>query len=111
MSKDLHTKHCVPCEGNTPPLTHPQNVEYLQDLNTWNLIEDTALEKKFLFKNFAEALAFVNKVGVLAEKENHHPDIEIYGWNKVRIHISTHAIDGLSENDFIIASKIDQFHP
>lgn len=108
MSKNLHEKHCVPCEGNTPPLTHPENIEYLKDLNTWNLIEDHALEKRFLFKNFGQALLFVNDVGKLAENEGHHPDIEIYNWNKVRIQLSTHAIDGLSENDFILASKIDR---
>ncbi len=107
MNKDLHKKHCIPCEGNTLPFTHVENIEYLKDLNTWNLIEDYAIEKKFLFKNFREAIDFVNKIGNLAEEEGHHPDILIYAWNKVRVRLSTHAIDGLSENDFILASKID----
>lgn len=109
-TNNLLSKHCVPCEGNQKPLSHVENIEYLSDLNTWNLIDDSAIEKKIIFKDFKEALKFVNLVGDLAESEGHHPDIEIYNWNRVRVNLSTHAIHGLSENDFIMASKIDDLY-
>lgn len=110
MNNNLLSKHCIPCEGNQKPLTHTENIEYLHDLNTWNLINDNAIEKRLTFKDFANALSFVNAIGELAEQEGHHPDIEIYKWNRVRIKLSTHAIQGLSENDFIMASKIDDLY-
>ncbi len=105
---NLSQKHCIPCEGDTKPLDHIQNIEHLKEIDTWQLIEDAAIEKTLLFKDFAEALSFVNKVGAIAEAEGHHPDISIFGWNKVKISISTHAIGGLSDNDFILAAKIDE---
>lgn len=105
---DLASKHCVPCEGGTKPLDHIQNTEHLVELDKWNLIDDIAIEKTLLFKDFREALAFVNKVGAIAEMEQHHPDISIFSWNKVKVRLSTHAINGLSDNDFILAAKIDE---
>ncbi len=72
----------------------------------WTLKNNHEISRRFVFKNFAEALAFVNKVGALAESESHHPDIS-FGWGYVTINLSTHAVDGLSENDFIMAAKID----
>ena len=90
------------------PLDHIKNIELLKEVDTWQLIDDTAIEKTLLFKDFTEALGFVNKVGVIAEAEGHHPDLSIFGWNKVKISISTHAIGGLSDNDFILAAKIDE---
>lgn len=105
---NLHNKHCVPCEGDVPPLSKPKNLEYLKEVDQWQLIEDKAIEKILLFKNFKEAISFINKVAEIAEKEGHHPDILLFGYNKVKISLSTHAIGGLSENDFIMASKIDQ---
>jgi 4a-hydroxytetrahydrobiopterin dehydratase len=102
-------KHCVPCNENTPPLTQTEALEMLENLNHWDLKENKLIEKKFKFTDFKSALGFVNKVGEIAETEGHHPDIEIFNWNNVRISLSTHAIKGLSENDFILASKIDQY--
>jgi len=104
----LSQKQCVPCEGNVSPFTHMQNEEHLEQLDTWNLIEDRAIEKTIVCKDFASALAFVNRVGAVAEHEGHHPDIGIVDYKKVTIHLTTHAIKGLSENDFILAAKIDE---
>lgn len=107
---NLANKHCVPCEGDTPTLDHEENIKLLGELNGWSLLEDKSIEKVFVFKNFKEALAFVNKVGEIAEKEGHHPDITIFDYKNVRITLSTHAIGGLSDNDFILAAKIDGIH-
>lgn len=104
---DLFSKHCVPCEGGTKPLEPAVSSEHLLEIDQWHLIDDEAIEKTLLFKDFAEALRFVNKVGAIAEAEGHHPDISIFSWNKVKISLSTHAIGGLSDNDFILAAKID----
>jgi 4a-hydroxytetrahydrobiopterin dehydratase len=105
---NLSQKQCVPCEGGTARFSHTQNEEHLEQLDTWNLIEDVAIEKTITCKDFASALKFVNQVGDIAEKEGHHPDIGIVDYKKVRIHLTTHAIRGLSENDFILAAKIDE---
>lgn len=81
--------------------------EYLSQLKTtWEVVDGIKIRKEFKFKNFKEALDFVNKVGELAEQENHHPDISL-AWGKVVIELSTHAVNGLSENDFILAAKIE----
>ena len=108
MNSPLSHKHCVPCEAGVPPLTKPQNIEYLKRINEWQLIEDKSIEKILLFKNFKEAIIFINKVAEIAEAEGHHPDILLFGWNKVKLTLSTHAIKGLSDNDFILAAKIDE---
>lgn len=108
MSKDpLYQKHCVPCEGNVPAFSKLENIEYIKQINEWLLIEDQAIEKILLFKDFKEAIRFINKVAEIAEEENHHPDILLFGWNKIKLSLSTHAVNGLTENDFILASKID----
>jgi uncharacterized protein (TIGR00730 family) len=104
----LSSKKCIPCEDKVPPMTHPQSEEMLSQINQWIMIDDKKIEKTLSFKNFTEATAFVNKVAHIAEEENHHPDIEIFNFNKVKITLYTHNIDGLSENDFILASKIDE---
>lgn len=101
-------KHCIPCTANTPPLNMEEIQKLLAGLDHWNLIENK-IQKKFKFKDFKSALNFVNKVGDIAEEEGHHPDIEIFDWNNVRISLSTHAIKRLSENDFILASRIDEY--
>lgn len=107
--QELHHQKCVPCEGGIDPLTPAQFAQYLETIKGWRVVQNNkALEKEFKFKNFKQALEFVNRVGGLAEGEGHHPDINLYGWNKVRITLSTHAIDGLSINDFVLASKIDR---
>ncbi|MBI4122823.1 MAG: 4a-hydroxytetrahydrobiopterin dehydratase [Parcubacteria group bacterium] len=106
---DLAQKKCAACEGGTAPLRGAQIQEYLSQLTTpWEIVDGITIRKEFKFKNFKEALDFVNKVGELAEQENHHPDIEL-GWGRVAIDLSTHAIGGLSENDFILAAKIESF--
>jgi len=106
--EDLAQKRCVPCEGGVPPLDEPAARRYLASLTGWSLSDATRIQKEFAFKDFARALAFVNRVGAIAEAEGHHPDILIHSWNRVRLEIWTHAIDGLSENDFILAAKIDR---
>ena len=102
----LISKKCVPCEGGAKSLREEDALRYLRDIPGWVLTHGK-IAKDFSFKNFKEAMAFTNKVGDVAEKENHHPDILIHGWNKVRLELSTHAIGGLSENDFILAAKIN----
>lgn len=105
---DLTQKHCVPCEGGTPPLPDEKEDELVQQTPEWLLIRDGThkITRQFKFKNFKEALTFVNKVGELAELEGHHPDIKIV-YNKVQLDLFTHAVGGLSENDFIMAAKIN----
>lgn len=103
----LSQKSCVPCEGGTKPLTKDEYGAFLRSLSDWDDIDSIKIEKKFTFANFTEALSFINTVGEIAEQEQHHPNIYLYGWNKVRITLTTHAIKGLSENDFIMAAKID----
>lgn len=107
-NENLGQKHCIPCERGTLPLLDDERSDFIQKVNNWELDGEKAIEKILVFKNFAEALAFVNTVGVIAEKENHHPNISIFNWNKVKITLSTHSIGGLSENDFILAAKIDE---
>ena len=105
---ELANKECVPCKGGVPPLQGPEIDAYLQKLGGgWEAVEGHHLSKTFSFPNFAEALAFVNRVGALAEDVGHHPDI-YFTWGKARIEIFTHKIDGLAEADFILAAKIDQ---
>jgi len=108
LTGDIKSKKCVPCEGGVKPLTADEYGAFLRsELKEWSVKEEKVLEKEFKFKNFKQALAFVNKVGVLAQEEGHHPDIYLHDWNKVKLSLSTHAIGGLSENDFILAAKID----
>lgn len=103
----LVEKRCVPCEGGTLPLTIQEAEALMKELTGWTLSSDAKkISKAFKFKDFAEALAFTNKVGALAEGEGHHPDIGLH-WGKVVITLSTHAVGGLSVNDFILAAKID----
>jgi 4a-hydroxytetrahydrobiopterin dehydratase len=106
---DLTQKHCVPCEGGDPPLTTEQEDTLKPQVPTWLLLRDTEhrLRKQFKFKDFKEAVSFVNKVAEIAEQEGHHPDIYIF-YSKVQIDLFTHAVGGLSENDFIMAAKIDK---
>ncbi len=105
---ELANKKCVPCEDKTGKLESNKSTELLEELDKWKIIEDTHIEKTLQFVDFAAALAFINKVGEIAQKENHHPDIYLFSWNKVKFTLSTHSIKGLSENDFILAAKIDE---
>ena len=111
MSEDLIKKKCIPCEGGVIPFDISEIHKYQKKVDGWNITKDKDeiffLIKKFTFKNFLESQKFVNTVGQIAEEEGHHPDI-IFGWGYAKINITTHAIEGLSENDFILAAKIDQ---
>lgn len=103
----LKDQKCVPCEGGAEPLKRSEFEQYLAQVSGWNVIEDRLLQREYIFKNFREAMVFVNRVAELAEAEGHHPDMNIHSWNKVEIKLSTHAIGGLSINDFVMAVKID----
>lgn len=109
MSEELIGKKCAPCEGSTPAMSPAETNQYLSKVLGWELIDNIKIKKEFKFKGFKQSLDFVNKVGALAEEEQHHPNITII-YNKVRITLSTHAIGGLSGNDFIMAAKIDQIN-
>jgi len=106
---ELAKKKCVPCEGGVDPYTPAEAQAMMKELSKgWLLIDDAhLLVKEFRFKDFAAAMKFANLVGDIAEEENHHPDLSI-GWGRVSVELTTHAIDGLSENDFILAAKIDE---
>ena len=108
---DLFNKKCVPCEGGALPFDISEIHKYHKKVDGWEIIQNQdkifLLEKKFKFKNFLESQKFVNEVGKISEEEGHHPDI-FFGWGYAKINITTHSIEGLSENDFILASKIDR---
>ena len=106
---ELAAKQCVLCKGGVPPLAGEQLDDLLQQLgpNGWRVIAGHHLEKSYKFPDFVQALAFVNRVGAVAEAQGHHPDIAL-GWGKVTVTIWTHKIEGLTESDFILAAKADQ---
>ena len=106
---ELSKKKCVPCEGGVKPLNPDQAEVLTQELNPeWMLIDQhRMLARTFKFKDFKESLEFANKVGAIAEEENHHPDLTV-GYGNAGVELTTHAIGGLSENDFIVAAKIDE---
>lgn len=104
---DLKSKKCVPCEGGIPPFARDAIQTYLGQIHgEWQVIDDQKIQRTFRFKNFQRSMEFVNSVAEIAENEGHHPDIHI-SYNRVIIELMTHAIKGLSENDFILAAKID----
>jgi 4a-hydroxytetrahydrobiopterin dehydratase len=102
----LTEKTCVPCRGGVPPLGEDEARQYLAQTPGWELQDGKRIERTFKFKNFREALGFVDRVGGLAEEEGHHPDIT-FGWGYAKISLHTHKIKGLHENDFIMAAKIN----
>ena len=108
---DLLNKKCVPCEGGILPFDISEIHKYQKKVDGWDIVKDKKkiffLKKKFKFKNFLDSQNFINKVGEISESEGHHPDI-LFGWGYAEISVTTHAIEGLSENDFILAAKIDQ---
>ncbi len=107
----LAEKSCVPCRGGVPPLTAGKANAFLRETPGWTLSDDSArIRREIRFRDFASALEFVNRVGELAEREGHHPDIE-FGWGYCRIAFRTHAIRGLHENDFIMAAKVNALLP
>ena len=111
MNNDLLNKKCVPCEGGAIPFDVSEIHKYQKKIDGWDIVKNNKdtylLEKNFRFEDFIKSQDFVNLVGKISEKEGHHPDI-YFGWGYAKINITTHAIEGLSENDFILAAKIDQ---
>jgi len=105
---ELHHGKCIPCEGGTNPLTPSELGQYARAVPQWNVSDDnTSIARHFKLKDFEQALKYVNAIAALATCENHHPDLYIHGWNKLTVTLSTHAIGGLSTNDFVMAAKID----
>jgi 4a-hydroxytetrahydrobiopterin dehydratase len=106
---DLTQKKCRPCEGGVPPLSRAEVTEDLQCVPDWRLAADgKSIRREWRVKDFTTALDFFQRIGQIAEGEDHHPDLHLTGYRNVAIELSTHAIGGLSENDFILAAKIDQ---
>ena len=105
----LSRKTCVPCEGGALPLSREQAQMYLAQTPFWSMKADAkSISRELKRKDFKEAMVFVNKAADIAEKEGHHPDISVHDYKYVSLTLSTHAIGGLSENDFILAAKIDR---
>ena len=108
---DISKKKCVPCEGKTVPFDISEIHKYQKKVDGWDIAKNEKnnffLEKNFKFKNFKDSQDFINIIGKISEEEGHHPDIT-FGWGYAKITITTHAIEGLSENDFILAAKIDK---
>lgn len=107
MTSDLARKSCTPCRGGEPPLKGQDLERYFEQLGDgWRIVDAHHLTKEFRFGDFREALDFVSRVGEIAEEEGHHPDVYL-AWGKVILNIWTHAVDGLTESDFILAAKAD----
>ena len=110
MPNKLSSRKCLPCEGIGQPLSDDDISDLLFQISGWQLVEEAdtrKIAKEFVFPDFKSAVDFVDKVAEVAEEEGHHPDICIFSYNRVKICLYTHKIKGLSENDFILASKID----
>lgn len=105
---DLAEQSCVPCKGGVPPMDAEEAERLLARLDEgWDVVETHHLERTYEFSDFAEALAFVNAIGAIAEEQGHHPDIHL-AWGRVGVEIWTHKIDGLTESDFVLAAKFDR---
>lgn len=104
----LHQKHCVPCEQGAEPLTKELCEQYMDNIVGWDLIDNKRLTKFFVFKDFTEAMDFVADLADMADEEGHHPDFSVHDWNRVDVSLTTHAAQGLTENDFIMAAKINE---
>jgi 4a-hydroxytetrahydrobiopterin dehydratase len=103
----LAEKRCIPCEGDVPKMTKAQAETLMEHVPEWKLSEDaTKLSRTFSFNDFKSAIAFADAVGILAEEEWHHPDMTV-SWGKVGVSFATHAVRGLTENDFVMAAKVD----
>ena len=103
----LAEKVCVPCRGGVPPMLREQSEQLLKELDRWELVENHHLRKTYKFANFKQGLDFVDRVGALAEEQQHHPDVQL-SWGKVVLEIWTHKINGLTESDFVFAAKCDR---
>jgi len=108
--EDLASKTCVPCRGGVPALKGEALNALAQQVPLWQVVNGHHLQRKFEFADFVQALAFVNRVGEIAEQQGHHPDI-LLAWGKAEVTTFTHKIDGLTESDFILAAKIDKLYP
>ena len=109
---ELTQKKCVPCEGGVSTLTPDQVQQFLREVPDWTVTGDgKRIRREWKLKNFVQGLDFFNRVGRLAEEEGHHPDLHLTGYRNVAIEVWTHAIGGLSENDFILAAKINEVAP
>ena len=108
-TRTLRSKNCTPCEGQTSPLTADEINALRQDIDcSWKVSSDAkSISREFILRNFLAGIRFIQDIAAVAEKENHHPDIHLTGYRKLNIVLATHAIGGLSENDFILAAKID----
>lgn len=105
---DLAEQTCVPCRGGVPPMEADEAERLLAKLDdAWSVVETHHLEREFEFPDFADALAFTNAIGAIAEEQGHHPDIHL-SWGRVGVEIWTHKIDGLTESDFVLAAKFDR---
>jgi 4a-hydroxytetrahydrobiopterin dehydratase len=110
VDTNLVNQKCVPCEGGTKPLTRAEFQVYLDSVRDWQVINDEkAIQKELTLKDFSTVIALVDKIAEISESEGHHPDLNIHDYKKLTITLSTHAIGGLSINDFILAAKIDEF--
>lgn len=108
---ELQAIRCVGCEGGIPALTTNEITQFLSQIKNWQVSSDEkAISKRFTFKNFYKTMAFVNAVAYLSNQENHHPDMEV-GYNYCAIKYTTHAVNGLTKNDFICAAKVDALNP
>lgn len=109
--EDLKTKRCLPCEGGVPALEPAKVKKLLKEISGWKAREDNKeIQRKFNFKDYYKTMAFVNAVAWISHEENHHPDLEV-SYSSCLVRYSTHAIDGLSENDFICAAKVNALIP
>ncbi|MHC4709852.1 MAG: 4a-hydroxytetrahydrobiopterin dehydratase [Planctomycetota bacterium] len=106
MASELADKECVPCRGGVPPLTADKVRDLLRELDGWTVEQEYHLTRTYELPDFATALAFVTRIGDIAEQQNHHPDLYL-AWGKVRVEVWTHKISGLTESDFIFAAKVD----
>ena len=106
MPSNLAQKSCAPCHGRVAPLKGAALAPFTSQVPAWDVVEDHHLHRFYKFNDFASALRFVNQIGAIAEKAQHHPDIGL-GWGRVEVTTYTHSIEGLSENDFILAAKIE----
>ncbi len=105
----LREKKCLPCEGGVPAIEGDEAAQYIKATPDWKLSDDAKLiSRKVVCKHFVEAMELMNRIADVAESEQHHPDLHLTGYRNVRIDLTTHAIGGLSENDFIVAAKIDE---
>ena len=110
MANTLTQKKCTPCQGGIPPLTPEQIKPFMDELaDEWELVENKKIRRQYEFPKFTDAVAFINRVADLAEEEGHHPDIILH-YNKLTFELWTHKINGLFDNDFILAAKIDELY-